>query len=335
MNHIKRIEDLLAGKKPDSPSMNLWKHFPPYDEEPDQLIKKTIQFQERFDWDFVKVTYQGLYSIQDWGSKIKWPERDSKWPDTCSGVGAVTEPSIKRPEDWEKLTVKPMDRGSWADTIAAARGIYGHFKGTAPVVVTVFNPATTAAKMSGDRFLVHLRKYPGAVKKGLDVISETTQLFIEELIKIGVDGIFLATQLGTYDRITEAEYDVIGTPYDLRILNRAGEKMWFNIIHMHGNAPMFEKLAKYPAPAINWHDRLVDDYDIKTGRRLCPDKLLIGGVDEFKTLKNGSEADIKKHLADALEQSGDGRIILAPGCCVPLNVSEDRIELAKKALTGL
>ena len=335
MNHIKRIEDLLAGKKLDSPSMNLWKHFPPYDEEADQLIKKTIQFQERFDWDFVKVTYQGLYSLQDWGSKIKWPERDSKWPDTCSTVGIVTEPSIKRPEDWEKLSVKTMNEKSWANTVAAAKGVYEHYKGKAPVVVTVFNPPTTAAKMSGDKFVLHMRENPGAVKKGLDVISDTTQLFIEELIKIGVDGIFLATQLGTYDKTTEEEYDFIGTPYDMRIIERVNQKMWFNIMHIHGNDPMFEKLSKYPMQAINWHDRLVKNYDIKTGRKLCPGRLLIGGIDEFGVLKNGTSTELKKHIVDALEQSGDGNIILGPGCCVPLDVSEDRVESAKKALSDL
>lgn len=65
-----RIEALLEGKKLDTPAINLWKHFPPYDEDPKELVKKTVQFQERFNWDFVKVTYQGLYSIQDWGSNL-------------------------------------------------------------------------------------------------------------------------------------------------------------------------------------------------------------------------------------------------------------------------
>ena len=34
MTHIERIEALLAGKKLDSTAINLWKHFPPYDEKP-------------------------------------------------------------------------------------------------------------------------------------------------------------------------------------------------------------------------------------------------------------------------------------------------------------
>ena len=44
MTHIERIEALLAGKKLDSTAINLWKHFPPYDEKPTtDLVKKCIQ----------------------------------------------------------------------------------------------------------------------------------------------------------------------------------------------------------------------------------------------------------------------------------------------------
>jgi|LSQX01.1.fsa_nt_gb uroporphyrinogen decarboxylase len=335
MKPIERIQALLSGKKLDTPAINLWKHFPPYDEEPSQLIKKTIQFQERFGWDFVKVTYQGLFSIQDWGSAIQWPERDCVWPNTCSKVGVVTDPSIKRIEDWKKLKPLSMNRGSMADSIAAAKGVVERFKGEAPVVVTVFNPLTTAAKMSGDKMLVHLRRDPDSFKKGLDVISDTTQAFVEALIDIGADGIFLATQLGTYDKMSVAEYELFGRPYDLRILERANEKLWFNIMHMHGNAPMFELLSQYPVQALNWHDRLVDDYDLKKGRSICPDKILIGGVDEYGVLFNGSDEELKVHLQDALDQVPDGRMILGPGCCVPLHVSEDRLALANKLLADL
>ena len=70
MTKTERIKALLEGKKLDTQSMNLWKHFPPYDEDPKELVKKIIQFQDRFQWDFVKVTYQGLYSVQDW--KRSW-----------------------------------------------------------------------------------------------------------------------------------------------------------------------------------------------------------------------------------------------------------------------
>ncbi len=333
MKPIERIEALLAGKKLDTPAVNLWKHFPPYDESPKELVRKTIQFQERFNWDFVKVTYQGLFSIQDWGSQIKWPERDSQWPETCSKVGVATDFSIKGETDWKNLNVLSMDQGSMADSILAAKEIVKRFKGEAPVVVTVFNPLTTAVKMSGDKMFDHMRQNPSVFKKGLETIMETTINYVKELVNIGADGIFFANQLGSYDKMSLKEYEEFGRPYDLQILDVTKDKMWFNIMHMHGAEPMFELMEKYPVQAINWHDRLVD-VSLKDGARMS-DKILIGGVDEFKILNDANEEELMAHFKDALEQAGDKRVILGPGCCVPLYVSEDRLEIAKRLIGTL
>ncbi|MDD2302249.1 MAG: uroporphyrinogen decarboxylase family protein [Eubacteriales bacterium] len=333
MKPIDRVKALLEGKKLDVPAINLWKHFPPYDENPVQLVRKITQFQERFNWDFVKVTYQGLYSIQDWGSWIKWPERNCEWPNTCAGVGAVTDFSIKNEEDWTKLRVLSMDEGAMKDAIDAVKGAVSRFKGEAPVVVTVFNPLTTAVKMSGDKMFIHMRRNPESFKKGLEVITQTTVELVKSVMDVGADGIFFASQLGNFDKMSVQEYETFGTPYDLEILSHA-DKGWFNIMHMHGNFPMFEIMSKYPVQALNWHDRLVD-ISLKQGRQMCRDKLLIGGVDEFKVLPEAGNKDLKAHLADALQQVEDGRIILGPGCCVPSSINEDRFELAKKLLKEL
>jgi uroporphyrinogen decarboxylase len=333
MKPIERVKALLDGKKLDVPAINLWKHFPPYDEDPVQLVRKITQFQDRFNWDFVKVTYQGLFSIQDWGSKIKWPERNCEWPDTCAGVGTVTDFSIKKVEDWTKLHVLSMDEGSMKATIDAAKGAINRYKGEAPVVVTVFNSLTTAVKMSGDKMFVHMRQNPEAFTKGIEVITKTTVEFVKSVMNAGADGIFFASQLANYDKMSVQEYETFGRPYDLEILKHA-EKGWFNIMHMHGNTPMFDIMSKYPVQALNWHDRLVD-ISLRKGREMCGDKLLIGGVEEFKVLPEASDSELKAHLADALSQVEDGRMILGPGCCVPSSISEDRFELAKKLLMEL
>jgi uroporphyrinogen decarboxylase len=126
------------------------------------------------------------------------------------------------------------------------------------------------------------------------------------------------------------EYEEFGRAYDLQVLDVVKDKMWFNIMHMHGSTPMFELMEKYPVQAINWHDRLVD-ITLKDGRSKS-NKILIGGVDEFKILNDASEAELKAHLKDALDQVEDKRLILGPGCCVPLYVNEDRLAVAKKLL---
>ena len=332
MTKTERIKALLEGKKLDTQSMNLWKHFPPYDEDPKELVKKIIQFQDRFQWDFVKVTYQGLYSVQDWGSAIKLPERDNVWPETCSSVGVVTDFGIKHDEDWAKLNVLPMDQGSMAATIEAAKGVVDHYMGEVPVVITIFNPLTTAIKMAGDKMFVHMRRNPELFHKGLETICQTTIKLVEEMAKMGADGIFFASQLGTYDKMSVAEYEEFGRPYDLRVLE-AAKDMWFNIMHMHGNAPMFDIMSQYPVAALNWHDQLVD-ISLADARKKS-DKLLIGGVEELKVLGTASDEELKAHLKASMDQVPDGRLILAPGCCVPLYVPEDRLAKAQEILATI
>ncbi|MEA4963448.1 uroporphyrinogen decarboxylase family protein, partial [Lutispora sp.] len=134
----------------------------------------------------------------------------------------------------------------------------------------------------------------------------------------------------TYDKMSVKEYEEFGRPYDLQILDAIKDNTWFNIMHMHGAAPMFEIMEKYPVQAVNWHDRLVD-LSLKEGRSKT-DKILIGGVDEFKVLNDANEEELLAHLKDALDQVEDKRLILGPGCCVPLYVNEDRFEVAKRLL---
>ncbi len=334
MNPTQRIEALLAGKKLDTPAINLWKHFPPYDEHPTtDLVKKCIQFQDRFNWDFVKITYHGYNSIQDWGAQISWPQNDAEWPNTCSKVGTLDQLLIKKAPDWKKLNVLDAKSGTLAENVECARLVHEHYGNEVPVIITVFNPLTTAMKMGGDNVLIHARSHPDEFKAGLDVITETTINYVKELAKAGAAGIFLATQLGTYDKMSLEEYEKWGVPTDLAVLD-AAKDMWFNIMHMHGEAPMFERMAQYPVQAVNFHDRLAEDYTLAKGREIT-DKILIGGVEEYTTLFNGSDAELKAQLADALNQVPDGRLILGPGCCVPLNVPEDRLELAKNLLATI
>ncbi|HCJ58586.1 MAG TPA: uroporphyrinogen decarboxylase, partial [Clostridiaceae bacterium] len=54
--------------------------------------------------------------------------------------------------------------------------------------------------------------------------------------------------------------------------------------------------------------------------------------DEFKVLNDANEEELLAHLKDALDQVEDKRLILGPGCCVPLYVNEDRFEVAKRLL---
>ena len=56
VSHRQRIEACLGGKAPDRAPVALWRHFPVDDQTPDGLAAATLDFQQTYDFDLVKVT---------------------------------------------------------------------------------------------------------------------------------------------------------------------------------------------------------------------------------------------------------------------------------------
>lgn len=68
MSHMtkrERLQGAIDGKVVDHPPVALWRHFPGDDQDPDELAASIIAFQRQYDFDFVKVTPDGSYSIRD------------------------------------------------------------------------------------------------------------------------------------------------------------------------------------------------------------------------------------------------------------------------------
>jgi hypothetical protein len=91
---------------------------------------------------------------------------------------------------------------------------------------------------------------------------------------------------------------------------------------------MFDILARLPADAWNWDDRRAGP-SLQEARDLVPGAL-IGGLNQWSTLKDGTAPDARAEAQDALEQTGGMGIILGPGCVLPTGTSDlTLIELAR------
>ena len=322
---VERMQHLVGGDRVSPQPISMWKHFPMADRDTERLAKRVGDFQNTNGWDFLKIPYNGLYSIEDWGSNIAWPTGDLE-------VGTVVEPSIRSPEDWARLEVVSVDAGALGRELATTGRLVERFGGTVPVIGTVFSPLTTAIKMTGEAIFDHITSDARLLHRGLEVITATTVNFVRALVVLGVDGIFFATQLATRDRLDVAAYHEFGRGYDLEVL-AAAEALWFNMLHIHGAQPMFQELEHYPVAAINWHDRITS-VSLRDARTLT-DKILIGGIDENDTLATGSDAAIEAEAREAVSQDPDGRLILGPGCVVPLAVDERRLTSLSRAVATL
>ncbi|AOV08638.1 uroporphyrinogen decarboxylase family protein [Sporosarcina ureilytica] len=321
-----RIQAVLDGKEISHPLVSLWKHFPLEDRNQEAFVTRTEVFQEDLDLDFIKLSYNGLYGVEDWGTVIEWPTNPQD-------VGVVKDYPIKTIKDWNNLESLPLDNGALKRELEYTKDIVAKYKGKVPIIATIFSPLTIAWKLCGVDLLKHLEANKDDLHRGLSIITNTTCNFIQELITIGVDGFFFASQLADFEKTTWENYERFGKRYDLILLEEIKKHTWFNILHIHGLKPMFDELKDYPVQAINWHDR-TSNVSLKDARSLT-DKILIGGIDEHNVLPNATEEELKEHLKDALSQVGDNRFIFGPGCVIPLSIPDDKLQLVKSIISNL
>jgi uroporphyrinogen decarboxylase len=86
----------------------------------------------------------------------------------------------------------------------------------------------------------------------------------------------------------------------------------FNLLHVCGTAVNFRAFADYPVHALNWADRAAGPLLGEAAAWAKP--ALCGGIDNLSTLPNGTPADCRQEVTDALRQARDRPIMIAPGC---------------------
>jgi uroporphyrinogen decarboxylase len=96
------------------------------------------------------------------------------------------------------------------------------------------------------------------------------------------------------------------------------------LLHLHGKKIYFEKLATLPVQAINWHDRLTEP-TLQEGKGHFGGAV-VGGLSEWQTLRGGSLEEVIAETRDAIAQTEASGVIVAPGCVLPLDVSDAHLD---------
>ncbi len=195
---------VLAGELPDRTPVALWRHFPVDDQSPDSLAAAVVNFQTTYDFDLVKVTPASSFCIKDWGA-------EDQWEGNPEGTRGYTRRVIQEPQDWEKLQPLDPGRGHLSAQLECLRLIRAQLGPDVPVIQTIFSPLSQAKNLvGGDRLIVHLRRWPEALKAGLNTIAASTSRFVEAALATGIDGVFYAVQHAQFGLLTPGEYAEFG-----------------------------------------------------------------------------------------------------------------------------
>jgi uroporphyrinogen decarboxylase len=324
--HRERLQACLKGEQIDRPPVALWRHFPVDDQSPDTLAAATLQFQNTYDFDLVKVTPASSFCLKDWGV-------EDAWMGDTEGTRRYTKRLIQKPGDWEALPLLESTAPHLAGQVACLRQIRAGLGPEVPVLQTIFSPLAQAKNLvGGEALLVHLRKYPEAVRQGLETIALTTRRFVEAALEAGIDGIFYAIQHAQAALLTLEEYNTIALPLDHQVLEPTSN-LWCNLLHLHGDNIYFELASEFSFQIVNWHDRetppslaeALQTSEVSRGFAVC------GGLGR-DTLVYREQAEVQREAQDAIAQTNRKRLILSTGCVVPVIAPHGNILAARESV---
>ncbi len=325
MTKFERVQAALKRLPTDRPPYAFWRHFPDVDRNAAALAQSTLRFHDRYQSDFLKVTPAGGYAVEDWGCV----ESDEVRPD---GHRPCARHAVSSPEDWKKIRPVKMESTGWASHLETIIRCVVDKRADCSTMPTVFSPLSLARKLSGDRLNYDLKENPQAVADALEAITETILAFAEACFREGIEGFFYSIQAASATFHTEDEYRRFGEPHDRRILEAVRDKSKLTIVHAHGERLMFDRLAALPAHAWNWDDRRAGP-SLRDGQARVTGGV-IGGLDQWTTLKDGGAEAARAEAQDALDQIDGRGLILGAGCVLPGGVPDATLVGLIKSLGG-
>lgn len=307
----------VAGEPVDRPPISLWRQFPNMDQRSQDLIHATLLWQEAFGFDFVKYMPPAEYPIIDWGGK-------SEYDGNPNGTRTITHYPIATIDDWGSIEPLYVQRGFNGIVLSGMRGVRADLGPVIPLLHTIHSPLTVAMKLSNNRVIEHLRANPDAVHTALSVIARVTKEMVDAAFAGGADGIFYATRAADFDVLDEVEAREFGLHYDLEVL-AAVQDRGHVLLHVHGNAPMFDLALHYPVQMLNWHDRRAAP-KLGDGQRqagMC----VTGGIDET-TIGTSTPDQVAAQVRDAIAQTGGRRMFVSAGCIIPPTTPPENTQAA-------
>jgi uroporphyrinogen decarboxylase len=327
--HKDRIRAVLKGERPDRIPISLWRHFYEKEATAEGLAEVMIDFQKKYDWDFMKVNPRASYHIEGWGAKVEFNHGPLKKTE-------VVEYPIKKADDWKRFEVLKFSREALEEQLKALSLIKKRVKDDLFVVQAIFTPLSIAGDLViEEKDLVRgLKENPQIIHSALEIITDIFSDFAVKCLNAGADGIFLATtEWATKELLTEKEYLEFGKPYDLEILRKI-ESAEFNILHVCKSNNFLSLFVDYPVKVVNWNAADLTNLDLKEGAKLL-NKAVLGGIDHEKLLLNGTPDEVSKKIKEVVERNHDVRLILGPGCTISPQTPEENLKAARRAVEVL
>jgi len=322
-----RIEIIIEGEKPDRFAASLWRHFFHLESSAEKMAEAMIEYQKRYNWDFMKINPRASFHTEDWGNQFEWSSDEYS-------KHKHTRYAVNNPEDWDKIDVLPTTAPVLDGHLKAINLIRKKCGPDLPLLMTVFNPVGIARRLVGnrDRFLKQLKTYPEKVSGAIERITKTFESYVAEIRNAGADGIFFATlDIACAEAMPCEQYNSFCRPYDLRILKAAGDDA-LNLLHVCAGNNYLKELSDYPARLVNWNSCDPTNINLEDSFGFLGGKTAVGGLDDTGWLLHGSPAEVKREMDKIKERTAGKRFIFGPGCTIDARIPHENIMAVRENL---
>lgn len=282
-----RVDRALAGADLDRPPFSFWYHFGLEKHPGERHARATLDFHRKFRTDLVKVM-----------SDFPFPKPKGNW--------------------WEV----PVHDNPFPEQIRALQIIRQGLARRNYFVETIFNSWNQAEKLSSPEEVRRLmRERPQTLLDALEAINRSQINHARRAVAAGAAGIFLAIANADAKVLAREDYRKFSEPFDKALL-AAVRQAPLNILHLHGEQVYLDLFYK------GWLARVIHYSIHATGVgfsevRRSYSGVLMGGLDE-RNFRRLSEEELRRQWRAAWSAAG-GKFILAPGCSVPNETTDEEL----------
>ncbi|AMB96129.1 uroporphyrinogen decarboxylase family protein [Aerococcus urinae] len=317
-NKKKLLKAFMAKQAKGYTPFSAWTHYPEIDRNPQAISRVSYDFARQYDLDFIKTMSNGMYTVEDYGVDLDFSDIAK------GGVAQVKTTPIHSYQDWREVPDLGVDQApAFQRELEHLERLVELTKGDIPVVVTVHSPLTTANKLCQGQVDQYIEADgEGYLLQALERLTRPTIEFVQLALSKGADGVYLASQMASHDKLSPQAYQKYGVPFDLKIIE-AADAAWLNTMHIHGTNIMFDLIKDYPLPIINWHIG-ESKPELREGIQETA-KFIMGGLRrEAITQADWSTLEDQVAQAKAINQA-DNRILLTPGCVIRQPFSKETL----------
>lgn len=323
VNSVLRLNNFLANEKIDRPPVTpiimmfaakfINKTYRDYYSDYRVLVESWLRCHEKFQFDMMMVISDPYRETEGIGGRFEYPE---------DNVPKCIERPIKNYAELKKLKIPdPWNCPRMLDRLKACELFKRKVGDEIPILGWIEGPMSQMSNLRGmDQIMMDLYDQPDFVADLLEFVMEVEKNFALAQIKSG------ASWIGIGDAAASLISPKI---YHEKIMPK--EKELVDFIHAHGAKVKIHicgNITNHLECLVQTGADIIDlDWMVpieKAVGLLQPGQVVCGNFDPVRILLDGMPAQVDE-AADECLQKGRGRLILSPGCEVPVNTPVENV----------